>query len=68
MNKYDSARERLKGPVVPINVCFTDGDAVDYAATRKYVGWLCQQKVPVLLLTYGSGRRFAGAWSRSSGR
>lgn len=46
--------ERLKGPVVPINVCFTEDDEVDYAAMRKYVNWLCDQRVPVLLLTYGS--------------
>jgi 4-hydroxy-tetrahydrodipicolinate synthase len=46
--------ERLKGPVVPINVCFAEDDSVDYAATRRYANWLCEQKVPVLLLTYGS--------------
>ena len=46
--------QRLKGPVVPLNVCFADDDSVDFVAIRKYVNWLCEQKVPVLLLTYGS--------------
>ena len=41
--------ERLKGPVVPVNVCFTSDDSLDYVATRKYVGWVCEQEVPVIL-------------------
>lgn len=45
---------RLKGPVVPINLCFTPDGEVDYGAVRRYAGWLCEQGVPVLLLTYGS--------------
>ena len=54
MVKKLSVAERLKGPVVPINICFTETDEVDFPAMRKYVNWLCEQKVPVLLLTYGS--------------
>ena len=46
--------ERLKGPIVPVNVCFADEDYLDVAATRGYVNWLCEQNVPVILLTYGS--------------
>ncbi len=49
-----SVTDRLKGPVVPINMCFTEDGEVDFPAMRKYVDWMCQQKVPVLLLTYGS--------------
>jgi 4-hydroxy-tetrahydrodipicolinate synthase len=49
-----SVTDRLKGAVVPINICFTEDGEVDFAAMRKYVGWLAQQKTPVLLLTYGS--------------
>jgi 4-hydroxy-tetrahydrodipicolinate synthase len=45
---------RLKGPVVPINICFDADGALNYAAVKKYVNWLCEQRVPVLLLTYGS--------------
>jgi len=54
MNRAIRVVERLKGPVVPINVCFDKDDSVDYGAVKKYVDWLCEQKVPVLLLTYGS--------------
>lgn len=54
MERKKSVTERLKGPVVPINLCFADDESVDYAAIRKYVNWLCEQEVPVLLLTYGS--------------
>ena len=46
--------ERLKGPVVPVNTCFGDDDSLDMRAMRKYVNWLCEQNVPVILLTYGS--------------
>ena len=46
--------EKLKGPVVPVNVCFNEDNEFDYAAMRKYVDWLCREKAPVLLLTYGS--------------
>lgn len=54
MDRATRVVERLKGPVVPINVCFGQDDSVDYGAVKKYVNWLCEQKVPVLLLTYGS--------------
>lgn len=46
--------ERLKGPVVPVNLCFAEDDALDLGAVARYVGWLCEQRVPVVLLTYGS--------------
>ena len=54
MAHYLQVVQRLKGPVVPLNICFTDDDEVDYPTMRKYVDWLCKQKVPVLMLTYGS--------------
>ncbi len=46
--------EQLKGPIVPINICFGDDDSLNVAAMRKYVNWLCEQNIPVILLTYGS--------------
>lgn len=46
--------ERLKGPVVPVNLCFAEDDSLDLPAVQRYVGWLCKQRVPVVLLTYGS--------------
>ena len=54
MERYAQVLERLKGPVVPINICFTADDDVDYPAMRKYVSYLCEEGVPVLLLTGGS--------------
>jgi len=50
--------EKLKGPVVPVNLCFNSDDSLDYIAIRKYVGWLCEQKVPVILLTMGSSEMY----------
>ena len=49
-----SVAERLRGPVVPLTVCFTEVGEVDLPALRRYADWLCAQHVPVLLLTYGS--------------
>ncbi len=46
--------EKLKGPVVSVNICFNKDNEVNYVAMRKYVDWLCREKAPVLLLTYGS--------------
>ena len=54
MEQAERVIQRLKGPVVPVNVCFTDDDRLDLAAVRRYVDWLCQHQVPVVLLTYGS--------------
>ena len=46
--------ERLQGPVAPLPVCFNPDGSVHYEAVRKFVNWLCEQGVPVLLLTYGT--------------
>lgn len=54
MDRAARVLERLKGPVVPLNICFNADGTVDYNAVAAYVDWLCQQGVPVLLLTYGS--------------
>lgn len=54
MERATRVVERLRGPVAPINICFKDDDSLDFAAIKKYVDWLCEQGVPVLLLTYGS--------------
>jgi len=54
MERAFNVLERLKGPVVPINICFTGEGRIDYPVMRRYVNWLCEQKVPVLLLTFGS--------------
>ena len=54
MSRATEVVDRLKGPVVPVNICFADDHSVDYEAMRRYVDWLCEQRVPVILLTYGS--------------
>lgn len=54
MSRFTQVVDRLKGPVVPVNVCFAEDDSIDYDAMRRYVDWLCRQGVPVVLLTYGS--------------
>lgn len=54
MDRAIQVLERLKGPVVPINVCFNEDGTVHYTAVGEYVDWLCEEKAPVLLLTYGS--------------
>ena len=54
MERATSALHRLKGPVVPINICFNADGSVHEKAVAGYVDWLCDQGVPVLLLTAGS--------------
>jgi 4-hydroxy-tetrahydrodipicolinate synthase len=54
MSCAPSVAERLHGPIVPLNICFTASGEVDFAAMGRYADWLCAQGVPVLLLTYGS--------------
>ena len=46
--------ERIKGPVVPLNICFNEDGTVDYGAMRGYVDWLGRNGAPLLLFTYGS--------------
>ena len=59
MERAKRVVQRIKGPVVPINTCFDSHESVDYTAVRKYVNWLCEQEVPVLLLTYGSSEFYS---------
>ena len=54
MSRATDVTGKLKGPVVPLNVCFTEEGKVDHTSMRRYANWLCEQQTPVLLLTYGS--------------
>ena len=54
MDRAAGVLARLKGPVVPINICFNEDGTINYAAVEEYVNWLCKEKTFVLLLTYGS--------------
>ena len=49
-----AALARMKGPVVPLNLCFDESGAVDHQAVAAYVDWLSAQGAPILMLTYGS--------------
>ena len=59
MSREVDVLQRLKGPVVPINICFNTDGTVNFKAVGRYVEWLCDRKVPVLMLTYGSSE-FSG--------
>ncbi|MDP7741891.1 MAG: dihydrodipicolinate synthase family protein [Lentisphaeria bacterium] len=54
MNRAEKCHERLKGAVVPLNLCFNDNGTVNDDAVCNYVDWLASEKTPVILLTYGS--------------
>ena len=40
MDKAAAALARMKGPVVPLNLCFDESGAVDHQAVAAYVDWL----------------------------
>ncbi len=50
----DQVYQRLRGPVVPINIPLAKDYSVDYGNLRSYVDFLCEQKVPVIFFTHGS--------------
>lgn len=37
MPEASSVTDRLKGAVVPINICFNEDGEIDFAAMRRYV-------------------------------
>ena len=54
MDRAARVLEQMKGPVVPLNICFNEDGTIDYKAVEAYVDWLCEQGTRVLLLTAGS--------------
>ena len=55
MDRYAQAYQRLTGPVVPVNLCFTESGEVHFDAVNKYVDWLAAlDDPPIIMLTYGS--------------
>ncbi len=54
MDRSAQVLERMKGPVVPLNICFNEDGTVDYDAVENYVNWLCEQGPVIILLTAGS--------------
>jgi len=57
MERSSRVADGLKGPVVPLNICFGDDGSVDFGAVTRYVNWLCESGVPVILITYGSSEQ-----------
>lgn len=53
MSRAEKSLSRLRGAVVPLNICFDD-QGVDFVAVGDYVDWLCKNQTPIILLTYGS--------------
>ena len=54
MDKATAALARMKGPVIPLNLCFDETGTLDHQAVAAYVDWLSEQGAPILMLTYGS--------------
>ncbi len=54
MSRAQDALARMKGPVVPINLCFNADGTPDYRSINRYVDWLASEGVPILMLTGGS--------------
>ena len=54
MSRGQGVVARLKGPVVPINVCFNEEGTVKYGAVGGYGDWLCEEKTGVRRVTAGS--------------
>ena len=52
--KVDRIYQKLRGPVVPINIPFAKDYSVDLGNLRSYVDFLCEQRVPVIFFTHGS--------------
>ena len=46
--------QRLRGPVVPINIPLAKDYSVDYGNLRSYVDFLCENQAPVIFFTHGS--------------
>ena len=46
MDKAAAALAHMKGPVVPLNLCFDESGALDHQAVAAYVDWLSAQGAP----------------------
>lgn len=56
MDKYEKLKNRLKGPVFPVPVPFTESEDVDYHALEQYVDMLAGYEVPAIMATVGTSR------------
>jgi dihydrodipicolinate synthase/N-acetylneuraminate lyase len=46
--------EKLVGPVVPLNIPYKENLEIDYDSLGRYVDFLAREKVPTIILTFGS--------------
>jgi len=53
---YQEIRERIRGPVFPIVIPFTEKEDVDYDGLHRYIEYLINGNAPVLLVTVGTSR------------
>ena len=54
MSRSADVVRRMRGPVVPLNVCFNEDASVDFDAVGRYTGWLAESGVPIIILSSGS--------------
>ena len=46
MDKAAAALARMKGPAIPLSLCFDETGALDHQVVVAYVDWLSEQGAP----------------------
>ncbi len=52
MNRYETLRRRIAGPMVPLPILYCDNLSVDHAGIARYVTWLLDAGMTNTCLTY----------------
>lgn len=50
--------ERLKGPMASITMAYNKDYSIDHGSLRGWVDYMCDQKVPILFMTYGDSELY----------
>jgi dihydrodipicolinate synthase/N-acetylneuraminate lyase len=50
--------DRLKGPMASITIPYNKDFSVDHGSLRAWVDFMCENRVPILLLTYGDSELY----------
>lgn len=53
-DKYLAIAKRLRGPLAPVLVPFTEDEEVDYQSLARWIDWLGENHVPVMWTTGGT--------------
>ena len=53
-----SVLERMKGPIASITMPYNKDYSIDYGSLRNWVEFMCVNKVPILMLTYGDSELY----------